>query len=656
MFYKYNKNPKERIKSEKELNMFSRKLHNDIRDKLSLSEEEKPLLISAILIALKDDAFRASYLEKETEKDVASTLLNTIEQVLRKEESMQQNKVSLMVEQYKFIETHPILITKSKYSLSEMIHDVEKKVYPYFEENGFSDILGHFYREFLIYAGSDKKLGIVITPPHITDLFVEIADVRKNDVVFDNCCGTAGFLISAMKKMVEDSKSVEEEKAIKLKGLYGIELKPKMFTLACANMFVNKDGKSNIFQGDCMNLTLTDELFRERKATKALLNPPYSLKDKELSELHFIQNALSGLAKHGVCVAIVPMSCAIKSLEMKESLMKEHTLEAVMSMPNDLFHPIGVASCIMVWKAHVPHNSEVETWFGYWKDDGFVKNKMRGRVDAGKWSFIREEWLDIWRNRKVIAGKSVRQRVDAENEWCVEAYMETDYSNVSDDIFIKSIRKYLGFHVTNGCFSILNSFSDRSDIKLMLEPKTWKWFEYKDLFDISRGKSKTTTDKARKCKSGIPFISALTHNNGRVGFIKGKAEHTGNKITVANAGDGSVAFAFYQLYPFSAASTVNILSPKFEMNEYIGMFLIPLIKLERPKYSFGRGWTLNRMKKTTIKLPIDENENPDWKFMEEYIKTLSVDTSSSEVEVTSSSLKEKAIDWQEANTEMKEIK
>ena len=48
------------------------------------------------------------------------------------------------------------------------------------------DILGQFYSEFIRYVNGDKKLGLVLTPPHITELFVELANLKVNDILYDN--------------------------------------------------------------------------------------------------------------------------------------------------------------------------------------------------------------------------------------------------------------------------------------------------------------------------------------------------------------------------------------------------------------------------------------------------------------------------------------
>jgi hypothetical protein len=81
---------------------------------------------------------------------------------------------------------------------------------------GDYDVVGNFYGEFLKYTGGDKKgLGIVLTPKHITELFAELADIKKDSIVLDPCAGTGGFLISAMHKMLSYTNSKKEECNIK---------------------------------------------------------------------------------------------------------------------------------------------------------------------------------------------------------------------------------------------------------------------------------------------------------------------------------------------------------------------------------------------------------------------------------------------------------
>ena len=121
-------------------------------------------------------------------------------------------------------------------------------------------------------------------------------------------------------------------------------------------------------------------------------------------------------------------------------------------MPDDLFYPaVGVVACIMIFTAHVPHESDKhhESWFGYWKDDGFKKIKKEGRVPTARWSEIRKKWLTSYSNKEEIAGFSVRKKVNVNDEWCAEAFLETNYSDLKKEDFDLEVRKYLSFLVKN---------------------------------------------------------------------------------------------------------------------------------------------------------------------------------------------------------------
>lgn len=154
----------------------------------------------------------------------------------------------------------------------------------------------------------------------------------------------------------------------------------------------------------------------------------------------------------GTGIAIVPMSCAVAPHPLKAEILKHHTLEAVMSLPDELFYPVGTIPCIMVFTAGLPHEaSNKKTWFGYWKRDGFTKTKHRGRVDLhNAWPEIRTYWVEAFRNREVHAGESVARQVTASDEWCVEAYMETDYSTLTKEDFGRELKKYVAFKILNG--------------------------------------------------------------------------------------------------------------------------------------------------------------------------------------------------------------
>lgn len=432
---------------------FSRELHDFMRDHAKLTESEKPLLVSGTLIALRNDPFRKSF-DSYKPSELQKAWFRVIGEEIANAE-IPNSKKENMNQPYSSISVHPELgKSNSKFPngvLHELIKSINDHVWPYVSIYHDYDVVGRFYGEFLKYTGGDKKaLGIVLTPRHITELFSDIANVNKKSKVLDPCCGTGGFLISAMAKMIGDASTEEEVLSIKKHGLIGIEQQPNMYALAASNMILRGDGKANLYQGSCFDSAIIKEV-KSKDCSVGMVNPPYSQKDDESRELVFVRQMLDDLAVGALGIAIVPMSCAITPSPIKEELLKHHTLDAVMSMPDELFYPVGVVTCIMVFKAHVPHmESKQKTWFGYWKNDGFVKNKKLGRVDLNhEWEAIRDRWVKTYRNRDEIPGESVKYDVTAHNEWCAEAYMTTDYSTISESDFENEVKKYAVFKMLN---------------------------------------------------------------------------------------------------------------------------------------------------------------------------------------------------------------
>ncbi len=401
-----------------------------------------------------DRGFEVAYNKYEGE-DLANETFNALKKTIEKAElgDNHETKKKAVTNAFSFIAHHPELqkvdVKKNESPLLHIIRDLHLHVQPFTKDYYDFDIIGNFYGEFIRYTGGDGKgLGIVLTPKHITDLFADLAKLDKNSIVLDICAGTGGFLISAMKKMTE-KVSAEEKKRILSNSLIGIEQEPQMFALAVSNMILRGDGKTNLYQGSCFD----DALFSKIKgrANAGFMNPPYSQKGDNLHEWDFVIRMLDGLNKNATGIVIVPMSLAIDtSHPLREKLLNEHRLEAVMSMPDDLFYPVGTVTCIMVFTAHTPHDGDEhhKSWFGYWKNDGFRKDKVLGRVPRtnDSWENTKKEWLEMFR-RKEVAGKSVWKKVFKEDEWCAEAYLETDYSDVSDAMFKSELRKYASFLV-----------------------------------------------------------------------------------------------------------------------------------------------------------------------------------------------------------------
>lgn len=432
---------------------FSKDLHNYMRDYAKLSETEKPLLVSGILIALRNRAFSLSFRDYK-QKDLAKKLVDAIEDVIEEAEIPKAKKQN-MRQPYSFIMVHPELSkvnpTTNETPLYRLLHDIETNVKPFISIYHNFDVIGQFYGEFLRYTGGDKKgLGIVLTPKHITELFAKIANLTPKTVVLDTCAGTSSFLISSMFEMIKKSKTDEEKLHIKKHCLIGVEQQPNMYALASSNMILRGDGKANLYQGSCFDEGITESI-KNKGATVGMINPPYSQKGEGLHELDFVNHLLNCLKPNGIAIAVVPMSCAISPHPMRDKILQNHRLDAVMSLPDDVFHPIGVVTCIMVFTAYVPHeqNPHFKSWFGYWKNDGYIKTKTKGRVDGGSWMDIQQSWLEGYFNRTEIPGLSVLKKVSSNDEWCAEAYMETDYTDISEIDFVNEIKKFVLFKTLN---------------------------------------------------------------------------------------------------------------------------------------------------------------------------------------------------------------
>jgi type I restriction enzyme M protein len=381
--------------------------------------------------------------------------------------------------------------------------------------------------------------------------------------------------------------------------------------LAASNMILRGDGKANLHQGSCFDEAITKEVTKHN-CNVGFLNPPFSQSDEDLHELVFVNHMLNCLTTGATGIVILPVALSVTAHPLRYELLKNHSLDAVMSMPTELFYPVGAVPCIMVFKAHIPHKeNNKKTWFGYWKDDGFSKTKHKGRIDPNdNWDAIKNSWVESYRNREVIAGQSVLQQVSEEDEWCAEAYMQTDYSNMTKDCFSNEVKKYQSFKL------FMNTEKNNEKV----DYTKWKEFKLEDLFELKKGKRLT---KANMLPGNTPFIGAIDSNNGLSTYIGQEPIFEGNTITVNYDGNG-VAEAYYQPVPFWALDSVNVLYPKFKLTPEIAMFLIAIIRQEKFRFNYGRKWHLQRMKESKIKLPASSKSKPNWEYMENFIKQLDI--------------------------------
>jgi hypothetical protein len=143
-------------------------------------------------------------------------------------------------------------------------------------------------------------------------------------------------------------------------------------------------------------------------------------------------------------------------------------------------------------------------------------------------------------------------------------------------------------------------------------------FELGQLFNFVKGKRLRKEDML---EGSTNYLGAISENNGIRQLIDAPAIFTANCITVNY--NGSVGESFYQSAPFWATDDVNVLYAKgWTLNKYIALLIATVIKAKRYKFSYGRKWTMGKMKKSLVKLPVTAQGSPDWDYMERYIKAL----------------------------------
>lgn len=457
---------------EETLKRTASELHKYLRNYAALSESEKPLIIAGSLIALSDPTFAQTYQITDGSPDSKKIMDEWVGAIRVQFQAAQipMNKADMVVQAFRStVEGNTELLKRGVKDKKGKIHtgsvlraildELNENVAPAIDlQQGF-DLVGHFYGEFLRYTAGDKKgLGIVLTPPHITDLFCRLAGLTKDSTVLDPCTGTGGFLVAAMSYMSQPVGGVAlsdaQKSRIKREGLVGVEKMPNMFALACANMILRGDGKANMYQGSCFDQEIIDAIAATPGRPDAgLANPPYSMGkiDKDLEEMSFILTMLDQLERGGTGVVIVPMSCAIGQVEWRKKILARHTLEAAMTMPSDLFYGVGTQTVTMVFTAGRPHSASKRSWFAQWTDDGHITNRGRKERRPGAWAVVRDVWMDDFEHRRAdTPGYCVSRHVEAGDEWLAAAYMETDYSQITPETFGAVLRDFAIYKLING--------------------------------------------------------------------------------------------------------------------------------------------------------------------------------------------------------------
>ena len=438
-------------------------LHEDLRHYGNLKDTDKPLVVSGILLALREREFKNFSIDNltgdssnEGGKTDGEKIYNAISDNLQRSKVAPEVKKDKLLSQFAIIkDTVKLNELESKLNKTPLKHFAEflyTKIYKTIRYNrSAEDYLGRFYGEFMSYSGGDgQTLGIVLTPKHITQLFCDLLDIKPEDIVFDPCCGTAGFLIAAMHNMLRKTDNDFVKKNIRQKQLHGIELQSYMFTIATTNMILRGDGKSNLINEDFLKQDANK--LQLIGSTVGMMNPPYSQGSKQnpdLYEIAFTEHLLDSLTKGARCAVIVPQSSMTgktkEEQSIKENILKHHTLEGVISLNKDTFYGVGVIPCIAIFIAGEPHPKNKECKFINFENDGFKVAPHIGLVETESAKDKKQHLLYVWFDRIESETKfCVKTSIETTDEWLHSFYYFNDEIPTDED-FNKTIGDYLSF-------------------------------------------------------------------------------------------------------------------------------------------------------------------------------------------------------------------
>ena len=491
---------------------------NELLHKKDIDEKLRSQFVGTVLLHIKDmvKILGATRIDEELKKQVNGTLklmsstqiIAGIKDTLSKLLDGSDNKAKkIELLQKNVLDNQKVKALKQQ-DWVEIIDSILMDIYKYIDINSSEgqDILNLFFIAFNKYTGKADK-NQAFTPDHITEFMCKLTEVDCTKVVLDGTCGSASFLVQAMVKELADckkpnlsNKEVEKlQQKVKENNIYGIEVEEKAFGLSVTNMLIHGDGNSNIKLGSCFD---HKEFIKQADPNIILMNPPYNAKPKNIPNfyksdwgnakdgkedptkglvfVHYFSDVIKELNAERVrngkqpklvkLAVLLPLACAIGTASIitkeKEELLIDNTLEAVFSLPSEIFYPgAAVNACCMLFTLGQPHvksdGTERSTFFGYCKDDGFIKKKNLGRIEQfvkddkgnytiSKWKEIETEWLDLFERKAVVDGKSAVEKVNGNDEWLCEAYMKTDYTKLTADDFQRTLNNYLSYLVKEG--------------------------------------------------------------------------------------------------------------------------------------------------------------------------------------------------------------
>lgn len=619
------------------LTLKAKEINEFLRDYLGVIENKRLYILGSVLYALEDPAFKMAYSAYNNNADLSAFLYQTIERKIKnsglQNTQIIQDEIKPAIEGLARAEKEGAKLEYPNGTLLKLIGDVDRTLYDYYK-NSELDLISIFFNVFLSYSTSGgSDLGIVLTPSHITKLFTRIAKVTDESRILDPCAGTGGFLTSAWKSIsLNDKYSFTEKENFRRNNLFGVEKDPSIYTIVALNMFLNKDGRSHIYNNDCFSLK---EELKSKECNVGFINPPYS--DEVYPEISFVEMMLDCLLPDSTGVAVVPVNAVSSRTKkhtgidaIKERILQKNKLLASIQMPEQLFYPKGTETIVLVFQTGCEHSGE--TWFAIYDDGYQLIKQQKVRTPTAISDAKQDELLEAYAGRKETSF-SFNKAVSAADQWVYTLHKENNYSFGQNELQ-SSVNDYVAYLMQNR-YRVTPSEPEGGDgpDRCLRRVMLTKYFEIlpakqKDKIQV-RISSVMNPD-------AIPFVGRKATNNGISDYIEYDSDclNEGGVLTLAL--DGSTGATFYQHHSFASGQNIWILKPRQErikdFSPEVALYLKTTVSRAVTDYSYNLSLTKTRLKNIEIFVPVNEKDEVDAAYIHkvmshitniEYVQTVS---------------------------------
>lgn len=367
----------------------TQRINNNLHFKFGMTDlQDRMIFTACALVVQSRDPQALSSVKSAGYDTIHDHISRKLRDAINEDQSRRRNdKLHILVEEYAAVR---MSITENQTAIAEFIDDVIE-IGDMINSRHWrgEDVMGIFFNEFSRYK-KKSDAGQVFTPDHITSLMYRLIGVCQDDHVLDATCGSGAFLVRAMSNMIKEAGGVATEKAklIKSEQLFGIELYRKVYALACANMLIHKDGKTNLRQMDAQSEE-AGAFIRDSNITKVLMNPPY---ERKYGCMKIVANVLENVPRGTKAAFILPNTKLDKDGGKK--LLKNHTLHTIVKLPDKTFNNVSVETAIFIFEAGIAHPDHKKIAGYFIPEDGLETVKNQGRHDInGLWQDFEDYWV-----------------------------------------------------------------------------------------------------------------------------------------------------------------------------------------------------------------------------------------------------------------------